>query len=113
MLNGLILSKVDEIVDYLKNTDNYIRYCEISDKMKSDNEIMSLIKRVKDLQKEIVNEEYIGNNADKLKEEITQILEKLNGYPIYREFTYLQEDLNSNFQDIKNAIEKYINDIVK
>ena len=105
-----MLNKIDEIIDYLKRSDEYIKYCDISDKMKHNVEIMNIVNKVKDLQKKIVKEEFLGNKIDKLEEEINMNLELLNGYPIYQEFTYIQEDLNNTFQDIKNVIEKYIND---
>ena len=111
-LNEAVLEKIDEIIRYIENTEDYIKHSEISAKMKEDKEIISIINRIKDLQKAIVREMHIGNKVDHLEKEISINLDKLNSYPIYKEFTYLQEDLNNTFQDVKNVIEKYVNERV-
>ena len=109
-LNSEILDKVDEIVTYIMNSEIYIKYKMIEAKMKNDSDIMNKINRVKTIQKEIVKLEVSKKNVSNLEEEIEVILLELNTYPIYQEYTYLQEDLNNTFQGIKIIIENYIND---
>ena len=50
-----ILKKVDELVDLLKNSEDYQRYLYLSNEMKKNNSIMKLIKDIKTLEKRRVN----------------------------------------------------------
>ena len=108
-----VINKVDELIDLIKNDNYYKRYKEISLQMKNNEEIMSTIRKIKSLQKEIVNLEYIKEDVSVLEEEYFLNLDKLNSYPIYQEYTYLQEDLNNMFQNIKGILEQYINNLIK
>jgi Protein of unknown function (DUF964). len=107
-LNELVLEKVESLVECIKESADYVKYLEISERLKKNKEIMNIIDEVKDLQKKIVKEEHNGNDFESLEKEIEKKLNMLNSYPIYVEFTYVQEDLNNTFQNIKDILEKYI-----
>lgn len=106
-----VLSKTDEIIDIIKNSEEYRKYIEVSDKLKDHQEIMNLINDVKSLQKRIVKEESLGRDITFIDEEINKKLKQLEGYPIYLEYIYLQEDLNNSIQLVREKIENYINNI--
>lgn len=108
-----ILNKVDELVILLKESPEYLRYKEIVEQMKKNDEIMMLIKNVKKNQKEIVNLEYRGSNTSNIENILFNSIETLNSYPIYQEYSYLLSDLNYMFQCVKNILEEYINDVLK
>jgi len=110
-MDNIILSKIEEIVNIIKNSDEYQKYIEVSFKMKNNKEIMSLIDEVKSLQKNLVKEQSLGNDISLIDEEINKKIEELEEYPIYLEYTYLQEDLNNSISLVKNSIENYINNI--
>lgn len=110
-MNNIILNKIDEIVNIIKNSDEYQRYIEVSKKMKENKEIMILIEEIKDLQKILVKEESLGRNICNIEQEIDEKLRTLNEYPIYLDYIYLQEDLNNSLNLVKTNIEKYINNI--
>ena len=74
---------------------------------------MDKVNRVKSIQKEIVKLEVEKKDISNLEKEIEDIISLLNTYPIYQEYVYLQEDLDSAFQSIKTIIETYINDNLK
>ena len=111
-MNELVLSKIDDIIEYIKGSDDYVKYIDIKMRLDGNKDIMNIINNIKDLQKKIVKEESIGNSISALEKEIDEKIALLNSYPIYVEFSYLQEDLNNIFQEIKNRIEEYINDKV-
>ena len=111
-LNNDVLKKIDEIVSYIKDTDEYIRFSKIEEQMKNNLEIMNKIDRVKSIQKEIVKFEVDKKDVSNLEKEIEEILLDLNSYPIYQEYSYLLEDLNNMFQEIKFMIENYLNNII-
>lgn len=110
-MDNIILSKIDEIIDIIKNSDEYQKYIEVSNKMKNNKEIITLIDEVKSLQKKLVKEQSFGNDISLIEEEINKKIEKLEEYPIYLEYTYLQEDLDNSISLVKTSIENYINNI--
>ena len=103
---------IDDLVSSIKDSDKYKRYILVRDKIKLDNDIMTRIKRVKSLQKEIVNLKYKNKDYRDKDIEIDNILKELNSYPIYVEYDYLVEDLNYEIKYIKDSIEDEINKIV-
>ena len=48
-----------------------------------------------------------------LEDKIESNLKELSTYQIYTEYTYLQEDLNEMFQNIKYVIEHFIEEKIK
>lgn len=110
-MDNIILSKIYEIIDIIKNSDEYQKYIEVSNKMKNNKEIMNLIDEVKSLQKNLVKEQSLGNDISLIDKEINKKLKQLEEYPIYLEYTYLQEDLDNSISLVKTSIEKCINNI--
>lgn len=102
-----LLKKVDELVSIIKNSNDYKRYIELKTIMENS-EIMPIINKIKKVQRESIKNESRGINTLKLEEEIVSLKKELDSYPIYREYTYLQEDLNNDFQNIKKIIEDII-----
>ena len=108
-LNSDVLSKIDEIVEYIEESDTYKRYKDIEKKLENDSDIMDNVNKVKSIQKEIVKLEFEKKDISNLEKEIEDILSILNTYPIYQEYIYLQEDLNESIGLVKERIEKHIN----
>ena len=108
-LSNDVLSKIDEIVEYIEESDTYIKYKEIEKKLEKDSDIMDKINKIKSIQKEIVKLEIANKDISLLEKEVDDILNELNTYPIYQEYNYLFEDLNNTFQEIKFIIENYLN----
>ena len=104
-----LLNKIDELIELIKNTPNYKKYIELKEIMKNNSDIMSLIKQIKKVEQSIVKKEY--NKVDTSEEEnkLKELKSELNTYPIYLEYSYIQEDLNNDFQNIKKIIEDSIN----
>ena len=104
-----LLKKLDELIELIKDTPNYKRYIELKDVMSKNNDIMTLIKKIKKTEQSIVKKEY--NKEDPKDEEdiLKSLKEELNSFPVYLEYSYLQEDLNNDFQNIKKIIEDSIN----
>ena len=104
-----LLNKIDELIELIKNTPNYKKYIELKEIMKNNSDIMSLIKQIKKVEQSIVKKEY--NKVDTSEEEnkLKELKSELNTYPIYLEYSYIQEDLNNDFQNIKKIIENSIN----
>lgn len=106
-----ILTKTNEIIEIIKNSEEYKKYIDISNKLKKHEAIMSLIDEVKTLQKKLVKEKSLNRDVAFIDEEINKKLELLESYPIYLEYIELQESLDYSIGIVKDGIEKCINNI--
>ncbi|MDD3241933.1 MAG: YlbF family regulator [Bacilli bacterium] len=111
-MNENILMKVDNIVEYLKDSEDYKRYIELKSYMEKDQDINILINDIKILQKKAVNDEYKGINVSEIDKEIERKVTILNNSIIYQEFIEVQGRLNEVFQNIKFILDKYFFDIL-
>ena len=105
----------DDIKDltlYIKDSDTYKRYLLLRDKIYNDKTIMDMIKEVKKHQKNIINLKYNKKDYSEEEKEIDRLLKELDTYPIYVEYNYLVEDLNTTMSYIKDNIENTVNKIV-
>ena len=107
-----ISNKVGELVDLIKQSEDYQEYISLMNIMKKDQDINSLIKEIKDSQKKIMKLKSLGEDYSSYDELIKKDLDKLETFPIYVEFSSLQERLNTSFQVIKESIEKEARNIV-
>ena len=104
-----VLKKLDELISLIKDTDNYKRYDELKKEMSKNDYIMSLIKEIKKTEQVIVKKEHNKMDTKEEEEKLKKLKEELNSFPSYLEYSYLQEDLNNDFQNIKKIIEDSIN----
>ncbi len=102
-MNKEILDKVDEIIKCIENTENYKKYLMLKEKLQSNKEIMLLINEIKLLQKDVVH------HLDK-KDELKKKLNKLEDYPLYREYNNTLLELNNTYTIMENRINKYFID---
>ena len=107
-----VLNKVDDLVDTIKSSEEYQRYLIVSKNMYSNTNIMDKIKKIKKLQKEIINLSSRGENITSKEQEINLLLEELNSYPIYVEYEELVSNLNYKYNYIRNSFEELIDKIV-
>lgn len=101
--------KLDELIELIKNTPNYKRYNNLRNEMSNNKEIMDIIDNIKKLEQSIIKKKYNKLDFSEEEKEVDTLNKKLNEYPDYLEYTYLQEDLNNDFQNIKKIIEDSIN----
>ena len=107
-MNDEILAKTDELVEYIKNSKTFKKYQELKEQVKENTKIMNLINEVKTLQKKAVKKEYNKEDVADINNQISNKLKELDSYPIYKEMTYLEEDLNNLFVTIKDMLDIYI-----
>ena len=109
MLDNKVLSKIDEIIDYIKDSNTYKRFIFIEEEMNKNKELMNLISNIKIIQKDLVRKENKGINTTELNKEYISLKNELNSYPIYIEYNELLEELDNTYQEIKYIIENYLN----
>lgn len=101
--------KMDELIETVKNDPLYQRYIIAKKSMQENEEIMALINKVKENQKSIVKAKSKNEDVSLYEEEIVSLMNELEKYPVYQEYSYLQEDLNEMFQELKFLVENSIN----
>jgi cell fate (sporulation/competence/biofilm development) regulator YmcA (YheA/YmcA/DUF963 family) len=106
-----IIKKVSELVEIIKESNDYKKYSELKDKMKNNKDIMDLVNKIKKEEQQLVNKKYRKEDTKELEDSIDKNKKELMSYPIYQEYSYLQEDLNNTFQNIKSIIENSINKV--
>ena len=110
-VNNNITSKIEEIIDFIKDSKEYQDYLFLFDKLSKNDRCNSLIKLVKTLQKELVKKQAHGQNVNELEKKINKLVSELNTIPLYVEFIDKQQDLNKIYQSIKIRLDNYFNDL--
>ena len=100
MNNTEILNKVDEIIREVEDSDNYKKYLKIKDKINNNKELMLLINKVRQLNKDFTH------NLVK-KEDVDEIQNELYNHPLYREYLNTISLINNELSIIENTINNY------
>ena len=103
-----IEEKINELFDELKNKDIYLNYIKAKEQLKNNNEITDIINRIKRLQKICTN-----NDDPKLEDEIKELYDILNSYPIYQSYLNLKDELTEELMIIKCQFENYFKNILR
>ena len=110
-VNSLILEKVDEIIETIKESKEYQDYQFLFNKLSQNVEANNLIKEVKIIQKKIVKKESLGESVVDLEEQLSLLVEQLETIPLYVEFVEKQSELNDLYQGIKEKLNVYFDKI--
>ena len=100
-----ILSKIDEIIEYIESSDNYQKYLLIREKMSNEQEIKELLNEIKHLQKKLAN-----NYNKNIENELEEKNKVLNNIPLYREYLNTLDEINNIYNIIENSLNKYFYD---
>ena len=93
---------LDEVVLCIKNSKEYKKCIELKEKMKSNDEINSLVKEIKLKQKK-----YIKSNDPNILSELNELEEKLNSIPIYHVYNENLEKVNYYINYVKDELNDY------
>ena len=93
---------LDEVVDCIKNSKEYKKCIELKEKMKSNEEVTSLVKEIKTKQKE-----YIKSNDPNILSELKSLENSLNSIPIYHVYTINLEKVNEMINYVKDELNDY------
>jgi len=106
LLREDVLAKARELAGMIAASEEVRIFREAERKVASHPEVQDLIRQIKKKQKEIVGFEYFGNDqmVKKIEGEIAELEEKLNSYPIVREFKQTQDDINQVLQMVIGVI---------
>ncbi len=99
-MNNEILDKIDEIISKIENSDDYLKYLDLKSKIENNKNLVSLIREIKILQKDVVH------HLDKNKL-LDEKINELNNNPLYREYINVIYDINNTYMIIENNINNY------
>ena len=100
---------VDDVVNYIKLSDEYKNCVSLKDKMSKNQELTLLIEKIKKVQKEHVKSNYDKN----IKQELDKLNNKLEEIPVYNIYLenlkkvnlmidYVRDELNDYFYKLFN-----------
>ena len=107
-LNKEIENKVDEIINYIKNTDSYKNYLKAKEILDSKEDIKNKIKEIKLYQKQIVNG--IGNKKE-LENKIKDYLDYLENDITYISYKEYLDEVNNMLNIFENKINNYFDEV--
>lgn len=102
----------NELINIIKDTKEYKNYVSLKDRLESNDDISSLVKEIKDLQKESVRLESKGQDFSKVDLDIKQKLVYLNNIPVYNDYIESLELLNDILVLVKNRFDKFIEELL-
>lgn len=103
--NKEIIDKVEEIVTFLENSQEYQEYLFLKKKMEDHPQIPSLIKKIKSLQKKLVKKSFQHEDTEEERKELSSLEKQLEEIPLYVDFLRVQEELNDVFSYLHDRIE--------
>ena len=107
-MNKEIENKVDEIINYIKNTDSYKNYLKAKEILDSKEDIKNKIKEIKLYQKQIVNG--IGNKKE-LENKIKDNLDYLENDITYISYKEYLDEVNNMLNIFENKINNYFDEV--
>lgn len=100
--------ELDDLVSYVKSTDDYQKCISLKQKMDENEDIKKLVNEIKKIQKK-----YIKSNYDeKIKAELDQKNEELSSIPIYVIYNQSLEKVNEMIDYIKDSFNDYFYDLL-
>ena len=96
------MEKLDNIVKVIKDSKEYKTCVELKSKMEDNEDINSLVKKIKILQKK-----YIRTNDKNIKLELDSLEKELNEIPIYHIYMENLEKVNDMINYVKDELNNY------
>lgn len=106
-LNNSLNAKLDDIINYIKNTDAYKNFLKTKKLMSENHELIGMIDEVKKYQKDIVRN--IDREDKKIK--YKQLLDRLMEDPLYLEYIEYLDEVNNMLNIFENKLNKYFFDL--
>lgn len=107
-LNQNSYSSLTDIINYIKNSDEFIKCNELKSKMSKDESLLKIIENVKVLQKKYISSQYDVNIKQQLDDEVNL----LNRNALYCEYNYYLGKVNNMIDLVRDELNRYFSDVV-
>ncbi len=105
---------LDDVIDLKKeilDSNEYKNYNMYLNKIESNNEIIDIVNKIKELQKKVVL--YESNNIyNNIDDEINDLFCKLKEYEDYNMYIKYSKELNALLSKVQNNFENYFNSLI-
>ncbi len=105
-MNNEIKKEIDILVNTIKDSDEYKKYMDLTNKINNCDDIKRLTSEIKFINKELVKVESI-ELMNKLKDKELE----LNSIPLYQDYLESVKQLNYILSLVKDKIDKYIENL--
>lgn len=95
------------VINTIINSDDYKKCIELKNTMASNEELASLIEKIKKLQKK-----YVNTNDQELLVELEKLEEELNNIPIYVIYMQYLEKVNEKIEFVKDELNNYFYEVL-
>jgi cell fate (sporulation/competence/biofilm development) regulator YmcA (YheA/YmcA/DUF963 family) len=103
-----VFNKLDEVVSYIKESEEFKKCILLKEKMDSNKEITDTVRKIKVLQKKYVRSGYDSS----IKEELDSLENKLNSIPLYVIYLENLEKVNVMIDYVKDSLNDYFTDLL-
>ena len=103
------MSKIDELIDLIKNDESIIRYKKLEKIINQNEQLKENYKKMFVIQKKIVQKKNTKSWTLEIQTLYNQNLEKLHSHYLMGEYLDLLENINNELQLITKIIEEEIN----
>lgn len=98
---------LNEVINTIINSDDYKKCIELKNTMSSNEELVSLIEKIKKLQKK-----YVNTNDQEILVELEKLEEELNNIPIYVIYMQYLEEVNEKIEFVKDELNNYFYEVL-
>ena len=100
-------NNLDSVVSTIKDSKEYKKCIKLKKEMDSNEEITSIVKEIKKLQKK-----YINTNDSNIKKELDELENKLEEIPIYHIYLENLEKVNYMINYVKDELNDYFDKLL-
>lgn len=98
---------LNEVINTIINSDDYKKCIELKNTMSSNEKLVSLIEKIKKLQKK-----YVNTNDQEILAELEKLEEELNNIPIYVIYMQYLEKVNEKIEFVKDELNNYFYEVL-
>ena len=103
-----LYKSLNEVIDCIKESPEYKECIKIKEQMDSNEELVELINKVKELQKKYIRSNYDSN----IKKELDKYESKLKEIPIYNIYLEKLEEVNKMIDYVKDSLNDYFDKLL-
>lgn len=103
-----LYKSLDEVINCIKESPEYKDCLKIKKQMDSNNELVELINKVKELQKKYIRSNYDSN----IKEELDKYESELKDIPIYNIYLSKLNGVNQMIEYVKDSLNDYFDNLL-
>lgn len=102
-----IKKDIEDLFNEFEKSKLYNDYLAAKEKLEQNEEIMEVIKKIKELQKIATK-----TKNENVEQQIKDLYSKLDSYPLYQSYLILKDEIEEKLFFLKNQFDKYFNDVL-